>query len=363
MLFKIMVTKDKHKTGPLSRSNGTLKILDEGNGNPLIRIQGDLLTIDMERFSEALEKALQPQKDYLTDVEYQIYQHGKKLRPMMLILSARLLFGDGDLDEKVIKAAVSLEMLHVATLIHDDIVDDALLRRGLQSVNEAQGTNKAILIGDLQFVQAIRCFIDAIDTEQEMGLAKLVLDTAFRICCGELDELDTDPNWETEVLRERYFEVIERKTAIMFGLACETGAALVKGRTSEARRIGFYGRRIGRAFQIMDDLFDFLHDDTITGKIKGADLIQRRLSLPIIYAMEDLGSDHIVSRIVRGAEASPDELADGIASVKNSTGFSRAYADARHEALDALEYLKPFQRNRYWDALEEIALYTVDRSF
>jgi heptaprenyl diphosphate synthase len=268
------------------------------------------------------------------------------------------------LSDKVIKGSVSLEMLHVATLIHDDIIDHSLLRRGLSSVYATRGINTAILVGDMQFVQAIRCFVDAIDTGSEMELVKLVLDTAFRICAGELDEIHADLNVSIAALKQKYFEIIERKTAIMFGLACETGAAIVNGRTSEARRIGFYGRRVGRAFQIMDDLFDFLQDAETSGKALGTDLAQKRLTLPIIYAMEELGENHQVSKIMRGkSDTGATELNDAMQAISNTSAFERAYADARYQAIDALEYLKPFKKNEYYQALEEIALYTVDRSF
>lgn|GEM_PF-869691 len=358
-----MQISDNYEIDTLEQRHGKVFLGKNSKESPFNRILNDLLKEDMDRFNTVLAQALKPQEEYLTDTEYQIYQRGKKLRPFMMILSARLLYGNGELPLKIIKAAVSLEMLHVATLIHDDIIDNALMRRNLKSVNATRGINTAILVGDMQFVQAIRCFIDAIETESEMGLAKLVLDTAFRICCGELDEINTDPQWETEKLRQRYYDVIERKTAIMFGLACETGMALVKGRTSESRRIGFYGRRVGRAFQIMDDLFDFMHEDDVTGKLRGTDLVQRRLSLPIIYAMQELGNEHIVSRIIRGHEPSAAETEAGMEAIRNAQGFSKTYADARWEAIDALEYLKPFPRSIYREALEEIAMYTVDRSF
>lgn len=343
--------------------NAGLVLGNKQGKNPFKRIIEELIPEDLTRFEEALEKALKPQQKYLTETERQIYRRGKKLRPMMLILAARLLWGSKELPMKVIKSAVSLEMLHVATLIHDDIIDDALLRRGLKSVNAMRGTNTAILVGDLQFVQAIRCFIDAIETDKEMGLAKLVLDTAFKICCGELDEIHTDPNWEPIKLRERYFDIIERKTAIMFGLACETGTALVHGRTGEARRIGFFGRRIGRAFQIMDDLFDFLQEDKVAGKKKGTDLIQKRFSLPIIYAMEELGKEHLISQVMKGYNPSDTELEHCIYAIKETDSITKAYVDARTQAIDALEYLKPFPDSKYKEAMEEIALYTVDRSF
>lgn len=353
---------ERYEIDGLYGKNSYFHAADEATVDPLQKAIDDLQA-DMCRFRENLLAALQPQQKYLTETEYGIYNRGKKIRPIMLILAARLLHGDAELSEKVIKASVSLEMLHVASLIHDDIIDNALLRRGLQSVNASRGTNAAILVGDLQFLQAIRNFIDAIETESEMGLVKVVLDSAFGICTGELDEIHTDPNWSPQQLKQRYLEVIERKTAIMFGLACETGVALAGGRSAEARRLGFYGRRVGRAFQIMDDILDFLQKDSVSGKENGIDLAQGRLSLPIIYAMEELGDTHYISRYIRHETQLNHSIKSAIDAIKETNALSRAYADARYQALDALEYLKPFDASPYKDALQDIAMHIVDRRF
>jgi heptaprenyl diphosphate synthase len=343
---------------------GLQRSSDGGERRVVDDIQEALLAEDVQRFTETLALSLEPQRAYLTETDYAIYQRGKKLRPLLLLLSARMIHGpDTPLPEKAIQGAVSLEMLHVATLIHDDIVDDALVRRGMRSVNAARGTETALIVGDLQFVQAIRGFIDALQTQEDMGLVKLVLDTAFRICCGELDELQTDATQDSAELQQRYLETIDRKTAVMFGLACESGVSLVAGRTSAARRAGFYGRRVGRAFQMMDDLFDFVYDDKATGKTRGMDLSRRRVSLPIIYAMEELGPTHLVSRIMHGAEYTSEELHSGVEAVKRTAGFARAYAEARTQALDALQYLMLFPKNRYRRAMEDIAHHVVDRAF
>lgn len=327
------------------------------------RIRHELLSEDLDRFAAMLETMLEPQRRYLTDIERSIYRSGKKLRPMMLLLSARMLHGTGRLPEKVIQGAASLEMLHVATLIHDDIIDKALLRRGMASVNAARGSDVAIIIGDMQFVQAVRGFVEAIHTQSDMGLVKLVLDVAFRICCGELDELQTDPASSTAELHARYLRTIERKTAVLFGLACESGITLVEGRTSAARRAGFYGRRVGRAFQIMDDLFDFAQDEEASGKPRGMDLAQRRVSLPIIYAMQEFGDEHPVTRRMRNGASGDEDLPEGIDAVRRAHGFSRAYAEARAQSLDALEYLRPFPDNRYRRALHDLSMYVVDRGY
>lgn len=330
--------------------------------DPVGRVWQDLLADDLTRYEEVLDATLAPQRDYLTGTERALYRGGKRLRPMMLLLSARLVHGAGPLPQKVINGAVSLEMLHVATLIHDDVVDDSLLRRGLPSVNAVRGVETAVIVGDMQFVQAIRGFVETIDAQRDIDLVKAVLDTAFRICCGELDELRVDPAWETGPLLEHYWETIERKTAVLFGLACEAGIALAGGRSADSRRAGFYGRRVGRAFQVMDDLFDLAQDTSASGKPCGVDLSRGRSSLPLIHAMDELGPEHTVTRILRGAPHDETQLRAAMAAVRATTGFATAYADARAQALDALEYLRPFPPSAFRDALGDIALHVVDRA-
>jgi heptaprenyl diphosphate synthase len=330
--------------------------------DPVTAAREELLGEDLCLFYETLFETLKAQKDYLTDTEYNMYRQGKKIRPVLLLLTSRMLHGiEEPLPYKAIQGAVSLEMLHVATLIHDDIVDNALVRRGMPSVNAQRGAGVSVIVGDLQFVQAIRGFVDTIDAQHDLALIKLVLDTAFKICCGELDELQTDPSLDTAALTEQYMRTADRKTAVLFGLACESGASLVASHTSDARRAGFFGRRLGMAFQIMDDLLDFAQTDETAGKAKGTDLVQRRLSLPIIYAMDELGPDHMVSRIMAGYEADRAEIADCISAIQASSSFYRAYAEARQAALEAIEFLRPFPDNRFRHALQEIAMHVVDR--
>ncbi|MDA3642456.1 polyprenyl synthetase family protein [Saccharopolyspora indica] len=347
--------------------------LDENQGRTALRLPGcaaardpvraawdELLPDAHRRYQETLTDRLEPQRGYLTATEYAIYHGGKRLRPLLLLLSAHLVLGPRPAPQKVVDGAVALEMLHVATLIHDDVVDDSLLRRGMASVNAARGAETAIIVGDMQFVQAVRGFIDVIDHERDMDLVKMVLDTAFRVCCGELDELQVDPSWDTGLLLARYWETIDRKTAVLFGLACEAGVVLAGGRSADARRAGFFGRRVGRAFQVMDDLLDLVQDEEKSGKPRGMDLARCRASLPIIYALDELGPDHAVTRAFRGGEPVGGEHA--VNEVRRTRGFARAYADARAQALDALEYLRPFRPGPHRAALADLALHVVDRA-
>ncbi|SDT83376.1 heptaprenyl diphosphate synthase [Streptomyces sp. TLI_053] len=327
----------------------------------LQQVWQDLLAEDLVRYRQVLEEVLRPQAEYLTPTEYALHRRGKKLRPMLLLLAARMVHGTGRLPDKVVNGAVSLEMLHVATLIHDDVVDDSSLRRGLPSVNAARGTHTAVLIGDLQFVQAIRGFVDGIDAQRDIDLVRTVLDTAFRVCCGELDELRTDPAWDTEALLAHYWRTVERKTAVLFGLACEAGVTLADGRTRDARRAGFYGRRLGRAFQVMDDILDLTHDQHTTGKPPCTDLARGRWSLPLIHAAHELGPAHPATRILRGEAHDDAQLRAAACAVRATGACATAYAQARNQALDALTHLQPFPPGVYRDALAEIAWDVVDR--
>lgn len=323
----------------------------------------ELIRTDLDRFQEVLTRALEPQREYLTETEYALYRRGKKLRPLMLLLAARLNAGQlPELPLKVIKASVSLEMLHVATLIHDDIVDVAPTRRGMVSVYADRGTEMAVLIGDMQFLQAIRCFAEDVETADDLRLVRLVLDVGFKICCGELDEIMTDPTWDLRRLEGRYFRTVDRKTAMLFGLACESGAALMGAGKTETFYMSRFGRRFGAAFQIMDDIFDLVKPADVSGKAQGIDIAMGRLSLPIIYAMERLPADHPLFRILRREEHSEAAVGEAIEAVAQSDGMVRAYSKARELMMDGQEFLLKFPPGAYREALMEISEFVINRS-
>lgn len=326
----------------------------------------EFLADDIKRFDKEILLALEPQKPYLTDVEIEIYTKGKRIRPLLLLIAARI-GGQVALDEelpiRVIKAATSLEMLHVATLIHDDIIDKAPKRRGSLSVNEARGSDVALLVGDMQFVNAVRCFAGAIEAQEDMHLVQMVLDVGFKICCGELDEIMTDPNWSTERLKHRYLRTIDRKTAILIELACESGATLMRSRKTAIWKLGRYGRLLGRAFQMMDDLRDFTEDEEESGKKRGIDLRMRRPTLPIIYAMQELGDDSRVSRIIRGEQVEEAEMQLAINEVMFSDGFQEAYKEVRRTIIEAQDCLSFFPDSKLKTLLSDIANYVVDKGF
>lgn len=340
-----------------------MKISEQGQ-DPVNAILQGLMATDMLGFERELALALEPQQGYLSEVEMAIYRGGKKLRPLMLLLTARFFQNEGELPNKVYRASASLEMLHVASMIHDDIIDHASLRRGQGSINAKRGTEMAILIGDMQFLQAVRCFVEAIEDQDDMQLVKWVLDSAFDICRGEIDEMTTQAYWHPDALLSRYLTTIDRKTAVLFSLACEAGAALMRSRTSDLRRLGAFGRAMGRAFQMMDDIFDLSHSSETAGKRKGVDLHQRRLTLPIIHAMKLFGDAHPMVLYLRSQETqSVEQLNAWVDDIRRSDAFALAYAQARDTALQAVEYLQPLPASPYRQALQEITMFVVDRPY
>ncbi len=325
----------------------------------------DLLQHELARYEAKLDEALEVQEGYLTSDEEQMYKSGKRLRPIMLLLSARLAAPDAEEDtpDKVIQASVSLEMLHVASLIHDDIIDRAPMRRGFPSVKAARGTDMAVLIGDLQFLQSIRGLLSSVSVQEDLPIIDKVLKAGYEICLGEIDELRMDPSKAYDDLLElecRYMNIIDRKTAVLFSVSCEAGAALIGGRTREILALNRFGRAFGQAFQIMDDLRDFLENSAISGKQQQIDLIQKRLSLPIINALKTLPADNPLRSFLNAPSNGDQGLHEAVDAVVNSPGFVQTYSHARELMVNAIAELSLFQNSPHRTALSDIGYAVID---
>lgn len=314
----------------------------------------ELLSAELKSFEKMLMRTLRTQKKYLAKNTVEVYKLGKRFRPILLMLSARLngkWHNDEPLTEKVIRAAVSLEMMHVGSLIHDDIIDKAPLRRGLPSLHIERGEEEAILVGDMQMIESMRSFIGSVKTPQDLKLVKHYLDTAFDLCRGEIEELQQKPSWQTDYLRRRYLQTIDRKTGKLIALACEAGARLVGARIGLVVAMEKYGLYCGRAFQIMDDLKDIFQSDKEAGKQRFIDLQNKRISLPYIYVLETLPQQNLVKKILSGKRYTEAEFRQAKQLVLQSPGIDKAYSEARVYMIKAVEQLEPYGDNRYANCL------------
>lgn len=254
----------------------------------------------MEQFREAFRKTLYSDNPLLEQaVEHLLKAPGKQLRPLLVLLAARMV---GEVNEKVIRVALALEMLHTASLVHDDVVDESDRRRGLPSVNALLSNQVAVLAGDFVLSKALEC---AAETE-DVRVVRYIAQLGQSLADGELLQLDSQ---DSEVLSEAvYFDIIGRKTASLFSLCARLGAMMAGGTEAEAERLAQYGKLIGICFQLRDDVFDY--GTAEVGKPLGNDMKEGKLTLPTIYAVvhSDDASMRELALKVRRREASAEEM-------------------------------------------------------
>ena len=255
---------------------------------------------ELEQFREAFRKTLYSDNPLLEQaVEHLLKAPGKQLRPLLVLLAARMV---GEVNEKVIRVALALEMLHTASLVHDDVVDESDRRRGLPSVNALLSNQVAVLAGDFVLSKALEC---AAQTE-DVRVVRYIAQLGQSLADGELLQLDSQ---DSEVLSEAvYFDIIGRKTASLFSLCARLGALAAGGSEVEAERLAQYGKLIGICFQLRDDVFDY--GTAEVGKPLGNDMKEGKLTLPTIYAVvhSDDASMRELALKVRRREASAEEM-------------------------------------------------------
>ena len=255
---------------------------------------------ELEQFREAFCQTLYSENPLLEQVvEHLLKAPGKQLRPMLVLLAARMV---GQVNDKVIRVALSLEMLHTASLVHDDVVDESDRRRGLPSVNALLSNQIAVLAGDFILSKALECSALTDDVRVVRYIAQL----GQSLADGELLQLK---HQDSDVLSEAvYFAIISRKTASLFSLCARLGALAAGGSEAEAERLAQFGKLIGICFQLRDDVFDYGKAEV--GKPLGNDMREGKLTLPAIYAVkhsEDVKM-HELALKVRRREASAEDI-------------------------------------------------------
>jgi len=284
--------------------------------------------------------------------EYIIGSGGKRLRPTLVLLGAEMFTG---VNEKVIQAAKVIEYLHTATLLHDDVVDGAEIRRSRKAVRRIWGNESSILSGDYLFAMAFYQLAKIRNAE----VLKLMSDTTTRMARGELLQLNRSFGASDE---RAYFEIIINKTACLFAAAIKTGALLADGSLDFADRLYEYGIALGIAFQIVDDALDYT-DEYKTGKPVGGDLQERKITLPLSLLLEKANeSDRKkIIQILNFQEIEKPQIEEVVKMMKNYGSIQLTLDYARKYSLEAQKSLEKFPESNLRKTLFELADYIVSR--
>jgi geranylgeranyl pyrophosphate synthase len=271
------------------------------------------------------------------------------MRASLTLLAARLLSADAAPNPtRAVSIASAIEMIHAASLVHDDLIDDADVRRGRSTVHSKWGGNVALMVGDYLFALAAEQMADASDPRIIKSFARGVV----RICEAELSPVtDVVP---IQRALDQYFSKIGGKTAALFECAAETGMIVGGGDDAHVEALRQFGYDIGLAFQIVDDILDFTGDELTLGKPAGHDLQEGTITLPVIYAV-DMGANEVVRQAAQVIEPSPELVAAAVAEVRRICATKRALADAQRLVDTAIERLAIFPDSTAKDGLVELA--------
>jgi octaprenyl-diphosphate synthase len=279
---------------------------------------------------------------------------GKRLRPLLMVLSSRLCGYNGNNDAPL---AVVFEFVHAATLLHDDVVDHAEFRRSRPSANTIWGNPAVVLVGDFLYSKSIQIAVGY----RDIRILEVLLDATTRMSEGEVLQLVNSDN--LEISENEYLEVITRKTAVLISAACQTGAIFGGGDAAGEKALKAYGHNLGIAFQLIDDTLDFTGEAEELGKPVGNDLKEGKATLPLIYALRNTKSaERLRLRQIFTSEHIPaKEMSEISDLVMRSGGIEYTYNRACSHSMRAKEALRIFPEGPIKEILEDIAAYVVCR--
>lgn len=277
---------------------------------------------------------------------------GKLVRPALAIMTARIYGADR---EKMLSLAASVEMLHTATLVHDDLIDRSDRRRGRPTLHTLLTPGTAVLLGDYLFAQAAEW---AAETDN-VRVVRIFADTLMTIVGGELRQIWAQ--WDWDRAQEDYLNRIYGKTAALFASACEAGAALSGAPEETVQALREYGRLLGLAFQIVDDVLDYAGDEARLGKPVGSDLRDGNITLPLILYVRSYAGDGVADKVLRAETFSEDEVQEIVGEVIASGAIDESRREARTLVNQAKTHLASVPTNQYSSTLEALADYVVQR--
>ncbi|ACU64389.1 polyprenyl synthetase family protein [Chitinophaga pinensis] len=315
-----------------------------------------LISKELQDFESKFSDAVKSHVPLLDRImHYIVKRKGKQIRPMFVLLSAKLF--NNNIQESTYRAAALVELLHTATLVHDDVVDDANERRGFFSINALWKNKIAVLVGDYLLSKGLLLSVD----NNEFRSLKILSEAVKEMSEGEL--LQIEKTRKLNIKEDIYFEIIRRKTASLLASACAAGAWSTTNDDETTEKMRLFGEKVGVAFQIKDDLFDYGSDKI--GKPTGIDIREKKMTLPLIYTLEHATPDirRRIINIVKNHNTDKDKVAEVIDLVKKSGGIEYTQEKMFQYRDEALAVLHSFPANDIRAGLETLVRYTTDRTF
>ena len=321
---------------------------------PIEQIKQPILT-EMELFESKFREAMTTKVPLLNRIaHYIVRRKGKQMRPMFVFLVAKMV-SDGKFNERTYRGASIIELIHTATLVHDDVVDDSNMRRGFFSINALWKNKIAVLVGDFLLSKGLLLSID----NDDFDILKLISVAVREMSEGEL--LQIEKARKLDITEKVYFEIIRQKTATLIAACCGIGAASVGCNTAEVEKMRTFGEQIGIAFQIKDDLFDYTNDKI--GKPTGIDIKEKKMTLPLIFAINNCEPKERKWLInsVKNHNRDKKRVKEVIAFVKEKGGIEYTISKMKEYQLKAMEILNSYPDSPYKNSLITMVNYVIDR--
>ncbi|TBN02682.1 polyprenyl synthetase family protein [Hyunsoonleella flava] len=313
------------------------------------------IAFEMELFEQKFQLSMSSKVALLNRItHYIVNRKGKQMRPMFVFLVAKMV-SDGEVSERTYRGASVIELIHTATLVHDDVVDDSNRRRGFFSVNALWKNKIAVLIGDYLLSKGLLLSID----NNDFDLLKIISIAVREMSEGEL--LQIEKARKLDITEEVYYEIIRQKTATLIAACCSLGAASVKPDSQHVDVMRKFGELIGMAFQIKDDLFDY--GETQIGKPTGIDIKEQKMTLPLIYALNNANKKDKKWLInsIKNHNKNTKRVKEVIDFVKDNGGLDYAISKMKAFQEEALQLLRNYPDSEYRDSLELMVNYVIDR--
>ena len=309
---------------------------------------------EMIAFEKEFKDSLKSKVPLLDRImHYIIKRKGKQMRPMFVFLTARMF---GEINDKSYRAASLIELLHTATLVHDDVVDESNIRRGFFSINALWKNKIAVLVGDFLLSKGLLLSLE----NKDFDLLEIVSSAVKDMSEGELLQIEKARRLDIE--EKIYFDIIRKKTAVLISSCCSCGAISMNQNNNIIQKMKIFGEKVGIAFQIKDDLFDYTQS-TLIGKPTGIDIREQKMTLPLIFTLNTVTPKikNKIINVIKNHNKNPEKVEEIIDLVIKSGGVDYAKKSMMMYQKQALEILLGFPKNQYRDSLEKLVNYVIER--